>query len=174
MKHLLTLLLILGMSFHAIAQRESKDIDSEKLEKQMEDAFSEFQIMMDTLDFSQMFGEDFNGLFGDSFSEGFNFNNLDSLGDLNLNDLLGEDIFKQFGEGMPAELDMENFSQMMEESMKMLDQIDMSQLQEMFEGMDFDFEQFEQMLPGDDFDDKEEEKRDENGKIIKKKKLKKI
>lgn len=164
----IVLLFVMAFSINVSAQRKSDNIDTKEMQEQMGDAMSEFQNMLDTLDFEKFFSQDFSNLFGGSM-EGMNFDNLDSLGSISLDELFGEDLFQQFGESMPNDLDMENFGQLMEESMKMFEQIDMSELEKMFEGLDFDFEGFEEMMPSDEMDDK-----NNNSKIKKKSKLKKI
>lgn len=169
MKHLLILCFFVFGSIQSYAQNSPDKIDTDKIEQNMDEALSEFQTILDTLDFSQLFGGDFGNLFGDALPEEFNIMGLDSLGGLNIEELFGGDMSKIFEEALPQDFDMNQLSEMMTQSMKMLEQIDMTELQKMFEGMDFNFEGMEDFLPKED-----ENIEDENGTKKKNRKTKKI
>lgn len=169
MKHFLAICFLLLGTFQIDAQDTPK-IDSDEMQKQMESAMSELQSILDTLDINALFnGSELGNLFGEGFSNDMNIEGLDSLGGFNLDNLLGGDLSQFFGEGLPNELDMEQLNGMMEMSLKMMEQIDVSELQKMFEGFNFDFEGMEDMFP----QGPEDESPAEDGEK-KKRKMKKI
>jgi len=169
MKQIVIFALFLFGGFSVSAQNTPNDLNTDEIQEKMQESFSELQSILDTMDFSQIFGQDFNQLFGENFSGGLG---LDSLGGLDINELLGEDMFQMFGEAFPQGIQGEEFQKLMEESMKMLEQIDMSELQGMFEGMDFNFEGLEDMMKDIEIEDEKDSEKDGDKK--KKRKTKKI
>jgi len=173
MKHLFIICFLLFGCIQSYAQNSPDKMDTEELELNMDEALSEFQTILDTLDFSQLFGGDFGNLFGDALPEEFNIQGLDSLGGLNIQELFDGDMSKIFEQSLPQDFDMNQLSEMMTQSMQMLEQIDMSELQKMFEGMEFNFEGIEDFMPKEDGSD-DENIDGENGTKNKKRKTKKI
>ena len=95
--------------------------------KSMEDAMSEMTKMLDTMDLSNLMkGLDLNSILGDA-EFGSMFEMMDSM---DLNQLFGERGLDDLGMGN------EDIGKMMEESMKMLEGMDMSQISKMMEGID--------------------------------------
>ena len=167
MKYYLTLSLLFLGSLFVNAQSSSK-IDSEEMQEKMNEAFSELQTILDTIDFSNLFNGELENLFGESQDGSFNFKSLDSLGQMNLNELFGGDISDFFSQAMPQDLDVNQLNDMMQESLKMMEQIDLSEFEKMFEGMDLNLEGLQDMFEGIEIEESEE------GKDTKKRKTKKI
>jgi len=169
MKHIAVFALILIGGFSLSAQNSPNDINTEELQEKMEESLSDIQTILDTLDFNQLFSQDFNKLFENNFGQ---FESLDSLGSFDINQFFGEDMMQMFGDIMPQDFEADDFQKMMEESMKMLEQIDISELQGMFEGMDFNFEGLEDLMKDGDQNDSDDS--DKEGDKKKKRKIKKI
>lgn len=127
------------LSSHLFAQNDQPAAEPQ-LNESMEEAFGELSKMLDTLDTESIFGQ--GGIEG--LLKGFSFDGkemqdlnaaMDSLG---LSELLGGDISKMFEGGFPGMegMDMKELDKMMEQSLGMMKDMDMSQFQEMFEGID--------------------------------------
>ncbi len=100
---------------------------TEKPAKSMEDSMSEMTRMLDTMDLSNLM----KGLDLNSILEGAEFGSMFEMMDsMELNQLFGEQGLNGLGMGN------EDFGKMMEESMKMLEGMDMSQITKMMEGID--------------------------------------
>lgn len=159
MTRILIFVFALCLSQSVFSQSPSQDLDSKEMNESMEKAFSEFQTIMDTLDFSTFFNQDFNQLFGEGFGEGFDIQGLDSLTQgFDMQQFFNGDISKLFGESMPGDMDMNQFNDLLGESMKMLEQMDMSELQKMMESFDFNMEGFDKIMPQENSKNKDKKK----------------
>lgn len=140
---LVNLLLSTFLCYSLMAQTEQSSPD---INESYQEAMEEFSQAIDTLDFSKIFDEGF----GQLFDLGPNQGNMNGLIDsLDLNQFFGDSGFGMIQEQI-QEMDPEQLNEMLDQSMKMmqqmdlsqfqslLDDIDMGQLQKMFEGMDFE------------------------------------
>jgi len=144
MTRLVIFLSLFSCSFLIAQNNKAPQPDNE----QMQDAVTEMQKMMDTMDIN-------------SLLQGFDMEGMDSL---NLEELMGGDMLKMFGgedmekmmEGMDLGKMMEGID--MQEMNKMLEGIDMTEMMKMMEGMDLskmmegvDMEELSKMFEGMDF-----------------------
>ena len=128
LKTLITTLVIMTFGLSLTAQNQKSTEDATK---EMDKAMSEMSKMMDTLDFSKLLNDE--GL--QEMMKGLD------LGQMNLDSLMGGGIPSL--EGMEGQ----DFQKMMEQSMKMFETMDMTELSKMLEGMDL-----ENMLQGMDLE----------------------
>jgi len=150
MKYLVILLMFSFASLNA-----QTEIDQKELNQQMDEVMKEMQKAMDTLDLEKLFEQSF-GMFQDEESMDQIKGMMDSL---DMNQLFGGDFSKMFGEnGIQMEgFEMGDLNKMMEESMKMFENMDPKMMEDMMRGFDFqelekmfeglDMEQFKQMAP---------------------------
>ena len=145
---LLTLILFSGLGVSA------QTTPSEDMSEGLDQIFSEIQLMMDSLDFSKMLGDE--NLQG--YMKGFNLDGTEMeefnkmLDSLDMGSMFGAQGFEGLFEGMPGMegMDSESISKMMEESMKMFDQMDISEMNKLFEQMDMS--EMGKMLEGMDME----------------------
>jgi len=130
MKYILTSLMVLIFSMQMVAQ--SPATPSYKMEEAFDKAMKELQSAMDTIDLESIFSENFGMMFTDSTSTG-----MDGLfGQFDMSQLFGPEMQSQ-----------------MEESLKMLDNLDMDEMQSLMEGIDMS--QIEDMMKGFNMEDME-------------------
>lgn len=151
-KYLVGLFLVAIGLTSAIGQTETQP--KEEIPDAYNEAIKEFQKSLDTLDMSKAFGMDISKMFGDSLLQGFDLGDMEGLfGEMDIESLMkgmeGMDLGALFGEDMMSQMqqslqmlegmDMDELSKMLEgidmtELEGMLEGIDMSELQQMFEG----------------------------------------
>ncbi len=157
----------LGLSLTA----QSQDTDKTK---EMDQALSEMSKMMDSLDLSKILQDESL----QDLMKGFD------MGQMNLDSINIEEMMGLFGEGGLPGMEGQDLQKMMEQSMKMFEGMDMTEMNKMLEGMDIekmleglDLEKMlegmdlEKMLEGMDLEQmmpKDVAPKDENGKKLKK------
>lgn len=138
-KHILFFLLFVGAMQ---AQSDTSDPLAEpSMEESLNEAFSEISKFLDTLDGNSIMGLGMDSMMMKAFSfDGENMKELDGVLDsMGISKMLGgTDISKMLEGGIPGieGMDMNQMNQMMEQSLKMLEGIDISQMQKMMEGID--------------------------------------
>lgn len=132
------------------AQSDHKLSVEPELNHSMDEAFKEISKFLDTINTGELLGE--GGLEG--LLKGFSFDGkemkeldgaMDSLG---LSQFFGGDLSKLFEDSMKG-MDMGELDKMIEEGMGMMQDIDMNELQKMFEGIDMS--EMMKMFEGMDF-----------------------
>jgi len=162
-------------TFSLTAQIDNSEKD---LQESYQQAIEEFSKVMDTLDFSKIFEENFSEFFNE-FDQKSN-PNQDSfqgiLDSLNFEELLGGSNLQYFGDTFKS-MDSVKMNKLLEESMQLfqqmdlsqfqglMDQLDLSELHQMFDGMNM--EEFNFQYPQQPSDDNAPEKKEDQ-------KLKKI
>ncbi len=138
------------------AQSDTSDpLQEPTMEQSMDEAFGEISKFLDTMDMKNIMGMGLDSMMMQAFS--FDGENMQGLGgaldSIGLSEMFGGQGIGQLFEGM----DMKELDQMMEQSMqmlqgidmtemqKMMESIDMSELMKMFEGMDI--QGFENIMP---------------------------
>lgn len=149
---------------------------SDEMEEAFDQAMKDFQKAMDTIDLNSIFSDNFGMILGDSTSS-----NMKGLfGEFDLSQLFGPDMQSQMQESLKMldQLDMDEMQSLMEG-------IDMSQIESMFEGLNmqdmegmfegFDMKELEKMFEGmGDFQPKDPNSKDSEPADKKSKKMKKI
>lgn len=132
MKKILISLLLISYSIVSWSQNDQSP-KTDEIQKSMEEAMQEFQLSLDSFDMSSFFSQDLSKMLGDStMMKSFDLGQMgEMLGGMDMNELFGPEMQKQ-----------------MEESMKMLEGMDMSELNSLFEGIDMS--QLEGMFEGID------------------------
>lgn len=172
LRALITAITILTLGLSLSAQNQDTDKS-----KEMDQALSEMSKMMDSLDLSKILQDE--GI--QELMKGFD------MGQMNLDSINIEDMMGLFGEGGMPDMKDQDIQKMMEQSMKMFEGLDMTEMNKMLEGMDIekmlegmDLEKMlegmdlEKMLEGFDFGQMappgtpEEQPVDKNGKKLKK------
>jgi len=132
----------------------------DQMENEMGKALEDLSGILDTLDMESLFGADgIEGLLKGFSMDGKEMQDLNgTLDSLGISNLLGGDISEMF-EGLFGKdgMDMGQIDKMMEESLGMMKDMDMSQFQKMFESLDLsemmkmfegmDMEGFDGILP---------------------------
>ncbi len=166
---ILTLAFLIPVTTGVFAQSNE---EAKPTPESMEDALQEMTKALDTMDLNALLSQ------GMSMIQGLDGTGMDLKG-LGLTDSLGnvqglEGIISQLMPGM-ENMDMGEINKMMEQSMKMMQGMDMSEFQKLFEGIDmeqfegmmkgFDMEQFKEMIPAQPGEAKPNETKDGLKKI---------
>jgi len=123
--------MVVILSMQMIAQSPATP-SSDEMEEAFDNAMKEFQSAMDTIDLESIFSDNFGMMFSDSTSTG-----MDGIfGQFDMSQLFGPEMQSQ-----------------MEESLKMLDNLDMDEMQSLMEGIDMS--QIEDMMKGFNTEDME-------------------
>ena len=144
-KYLIGLFLIIIGLTNAIGQAETQP--KEKIPDAYNEAIKEFQKSLDTLDMSKAFGMDISKMFSDSLMQGLNIGDMEGLfGEMDIESLMkgmeGLDFEALFGEDMMSQ---------MQQSLQMIEGMDMDELNKMLEGIDMT--ELEGMLEGIDMNE---------------------
>ena len=162
MKRILNVLVVCLITTAVIGQnnnsQEKKETD--KMHAAMEDAMSQLEILMDSIDFSQMFN-----------SEMFQLDNM--LDSTQMQLLKGGDLNDLFENMFPEGIESQDLERMMQQGMMMFQNMDMKELESLMEGIDM--ESLNKMLEGLDFSELEKLlQEDQSPQDKSKKKLKRI
>jgi len=158
MKKILSLLILVFIVSSSYAQQSetTKDkSDSDKINEAMEDAMKQLEVVMDSIDFSQLFSNDM-----------FQLDNL--LDSSQMQMLMGGDLNNLFSNLFPEGMDSAEIENMMQQGMMMFQSMDMKDLESLLEGIDED--ELNKMFEGLDFSELEKmlNQEDENKKNNKK------
>ncbi|MBT8228924.1 MAG: hypothetical protein KJO50_01600 [Bacteroidia bacterium] len=133
MRYILTILVLAGLSFNLSAQ--SKPVDPS-----FEDMISNFQLLMDSLDFDQLIDEDlimeWSETMSDSIMEFKYFENSDSIFGFPFFD--NNQVFEFRLDSLF--MDSEQMDKLMEKSLRIFEDLDVSKFQDMLEGFDLEHE----------------------------------
>jgi hypothetical protein len=143
MKKLLSFLLVIFLVSSSYAQQtkpKQDKIDSEEMNKAMEDAMKQLEVVMDSVDFSQLFT-----------NEMFQLDNL--LDSSQMQMLMGGNLNDLFENLFPEGMETEDLEGMMQQGMMMFQNMDMKELESLMEGIDQD--ELNKMFEGLDFSELE-------------------
>jgi|GEM_PF-6001457 len=143
MKKILSLLFVVFLVSSSYAQQtkpKQEKVDSEEMNKAMEEAMKQLEIVMDSVDFSQVFS-----------SEMFQLDNM--LDSSQMQMLMGGDLNDLFSNLFPEGLESEDLENMMQQGMMMFQNVDMKELETLMESIDEDA--LNKMLEGLDFSELE-------------------
>ncbi len=143
MKKFLSLLVVIFLVSSSYAQQtkpKQEMLDSEKMNKAMEDAMKQLEVVMDSVDISQLFS-----------NEMFQLDNL--LDSSQMQMLMGGDLNDLFSNLFPEGLESEDLEGMMQQGMRMFQNMDIKELESLMEGIDQD--ELNKMFEGLDFSELE-------------------
>ena len=140
MKYLLVTILFVVSTLGLSAQNTPQN------KPDLDDVMKEFQMIMDSIDLNSIFNEELLTEWNEALSDSvlnFEFFNIDSIfrnlnfedlnfGDLDLKELKLNELDFEFPEA-------EEMNKMMQESLKIFEDFDFSQMQKMLDGMEFNF-----------------------------------
>ena len=135
------ILLILSIFFmsNAYAQQTKPATPSDDTQKsEMQSQLKEMQKALDTIDFSQFFDV-----------QSFDLNSL--LDTSQMNQMFGKDFQMMFGDDINTLFETEGFDEIMQQSFKILEEMDPQEMQKLMEGIDF--KQIEKMMQDMDLDE---------------------
>lgn len=162
MKKILSFLIVIFLvssSYAQQAQPKQEKLDSEEMNKAIEDAMSQLEIVMDSIDFSNLFS-----------NEMFQLENM--LDSTQMQMLMGGDVNDLFQNLFPEGLESEDLENMMQQGMMMFQNMDMKELESLMEGIDQDA--LNKMLEGLDFSELEKMFEETEPKKKDKKRIKRI
>lgn len=162
MKRVVNFILFLALTFTVNAQSQKKndsDINSSEMNEAIDDALIQLEGVMDSIDLSSL-------LNNEMFQLG------EFLDSTQMNMLMNGDLSTLFGDVFGEDLDPDALGQLMQQGMMMFQQMDMSEMESLMEGIDMDA--LNKMLEDLDFSELEKQFEKEGEKKEKDKNKKRI